>query len=199
MGRILVTGFEAFQGEKLNPSRLIVEHLRRARKDADLLTAVLPVSFQRAFPALREAAVSWRDLAGVLMFGQAGGRDKLSLERVALNWIETSSPDEDHVLPLRAKIDESGPDALFSPLPLEHWKKSLEEKGVPTEVSLSAGGFVCNQVYYQAAAALRPARVPALFVHVPYLPEQARAGQASMPLETMLTAADFLLGAFRDQ
>lgn len=187
--RILLTGFKPFLGETINPSERILEALRG---DPAVRTLLLPVVFAEAAPLLLETWRTEGPFSAVLMLGQAGRRDRLSLERVALNWIETEHPDESGACPPRGPIEPGGEGALLSEFPLEVWRKELSEMGIPTEVSLSAGGYVCNDLYFKVRRALG---ARALFVHVPFLPEQAaRAGSAkgetvpSMPLETMVTA-----------
>lgn len=183
MSRLLVTGFAPFLGDEINPTQKIAEILGSELADR-VDAAVLPVSFARAGEELGRL---WRpDHGGALMFGQARGRGKISLERVALNWTETPHPDEDGVTPAAGPIAPGEDPALINGLPLADWRARLDER-VPTEISLSAGGYVCNHVLYQAAR--RAAGRPYLFVHVPVLPGQVKAGEPSMPFETMLRAA----------
>lgn len=108
------------------------------------------------------------------MLGQAGGRSTVCLERVALNWIETSYADEEGRLPPTGRIEPQGEAAFFSDLPLEEWKEKLGVLNLPVTISLNAGGYVCNALYFSASRALaqegRPLHL--CFIHVPYLPEQ---------------------------
>ena len=191
MKRILVTGFEPFQGEKINPSQILLEHLKRdlVVEDLKIDTIVLPVSFSNSYPTL-QAKLAENSYDFVLLLGQAGSRSTVCLERVALNWIETFSPDEDGYRPRQGKILDLDEAAIFSPLPLGVWRDRLQAQGHPVTVSLSAGGYVCNYIYYQVCQAFRALgnKTPVLFVHVPYLPEQAAtkaAGTPSLELSTM--------------
>lgn len=187
---LLVTGFRPFLGESLNPSQ---EILARLSDLASVRTLLLPVSFEGSVAALK-GAMAAADFSGLLMLGQAGGRSRISLERVALNWIETAHPDEEGARPATGVILPEGPPALLSSLPLESWRERLEARGIPAEVSLSAGGYVCNHLLYHASV-LFPT-VPSLFTHVPYLPEQAREGQPSLALNDMEAAVRVLIAAF---
>lgn len=187
MSLLLVTGFRPFLGETVNPSQ---EMLASLEQDARVSTLLLPVSYERSVAELRREFARLSP-AGLLMFGQARGRAKISLERAALNWIECPHPDEDGAKPATGEILAGGAPALFSNLPLEDWKVELERAGVPADVSLSAGGYVCNHLLYHAAREWG-SRIPVLFVHVPLLPQQAKA-EPSMPLETMLKAAKVLV------
>lgn len=195
MKRVLVTGFEPFLGSPVNPSREIVLKLSAEPGFGEWFdTLILPVSFSGALRELNRVLAAKPDIGAVLMFGQAGGRRKISLERVALNWLETAKPDEDGFLPAVGPIATEVSPALFSRLPLDMWKEELSPV-VPIEVSLTAGGFVCNALYFDQ---MRTGRIPSLFVHVPYLPAQAKDGEPSLSLEEMLIAARFLLAKFRE-
>lgn len=178
--KLLVTGFEPFLGEKINPSGLLLEKFRAENTE----TLLLPVSFQRASAILLDHVAKTGPYGAVLMLGQAGGRAKVSMERVALNWIETEHPDEDGHRPERGAIDGIEETAFFSEMPLEEWRSEIAALGLPIEISLSAGGYVCNDLYFKMRRDL--VGVPCLFVHVPYLPEQAAEKNAPyLSIETM--------------
>ena len=191
--KLLVTGFRPFLGETINPSQ---ELLSRLSSLEDVRTHLLPVSFEQSVVELKRA-LSSAEYSGLLMLGQAGGRSKISLERVALNWIETAHPDEAGVRPQTGMIASTGAPAILSSLPLHDWRARIEAAGVPAEVSLSAGGYVCNHLLYHAAVSFP--ELPLLFTHVPYLPSQAKDGVASMTLEQMETAVSVLIEAFAER
>ncbi|WP_374029741.1 pyroglutamyl-peptidase I [Bdellovibrio bacteriovorus] len=191
MNRILVTGFRPFLGERINPSEILLEWIKKDfTVSYPVQTLLLPVSFANASVEL-ENKLAEGSVDIVLMLGQAGGRTKISLERVALNWIETEKPDEDGITPKQGKIDsqETAATALFSSLPLTEWKEHLTQRNLPVEISLSAGGYVCNHVYYKTLQAIYKKHVSmqACFIHVPYLPEQAvnKPGMPTMELTVM--------------
>lgn len=185
--KILVTGFGPFLGEKINPSEILLEWLK---EDFSLKvdTLLLPVSFKQA-PGILLGHLSQGDYDLIILLGQAGGRAKINLERVALNWVETGTSDEDSYRPRPGVISQEGDSALFSTSPLTEWRDKLIEKKLPVEISLSAGGFVCNYLYYHALQWVQENKktAGACFIHVPYLPEQVldKPGIPSMELEQM--------------
>lgn len=188
--KILITGFCPFLGEKINPSEILLDWLKQdftLQKKVD--TLLLPVSFAHAVPTLQQH-IAQKKYQIILMLGQAGGRDKVCLERVALNWVETEKPDEDGQTPRQGEILAGGESALFSTLPLTLWKEHLQKKNLPVSISLSAGGYVCNYVYYRILSQLRNTQsssCQACFIHVPYLPEQVvhKGYMPAMDLEVM--------------
>ncbi|WP_413569574.1 pyroglutamyl-peptidase I [Bdellovibrio sp. HCB117] len=188
MRKVLVTGFEPFLNEKINPSEILLDWLKKdfAHQAETLL---LPVSFAEAHKNIK-SHLQLNSYDVILMLGQAGGRNKVSLERVALNWIETEHPDEEGFKPSRGVIEEGASSALFTSAPVTAWKDALIQKNLPVEISLSAGGYVCNYTYYQVLQWLETNQKPsaACFIHVPYLKEQVTdkaAGTPYMELETM--------------
>ncbi len=185
--RILITGFRPFLGESINPSSVLLDWLKVEFVN-EVDTLLLPVSFQEA-PKLLEEHLKGHDYNLILLLGQAGGRSKVSLERVALNWIESEHPDEDGYLPEQGAIFSDENSALLTSLPLSEWKSRLVAQGLPVEISLSAGGYVCNYLYYSTLRMqqLMVRKQNVCFIHVPYLPEQVSSKPLvpSMDLETM--------------
>ncbi|MGW7521308.1 pyroglutamyl-peptidase I [Streptomyces sp. NPDC054796] len=172
--KVLVTGFEPFDGETVNPSWLAVRSLAEAPPaGVDLATAELSCVFGTAIEDLREAVeAASPDL--VLCVGQAGGRHGLTVERVAVNVDDARIPDNAGRRPVDEPVVEGGPAAYFASLPLKACVAAAREAGVPAAVSQTAGTFVCNHVFYGLAHLIATER-PALrggFVHVPYVPEQ---------------------------
>lgn len=188
--RVLVTGFEPFAGDSRNPSFEIVRALDgEAIGSHRIRGAVLPVAFGAAPAALERLLDTHRpDL--VLAIGQAGGREALSLERVAINLVDARIADNTGAQPHDVAVIDDAPSAYFTTLPLKAMQAAMRDAGVPTSLSLSAGSFVCNAVFYALChlLATRATGVRGGFLHVPWLPEQAVAhvGQPSMALETML-------------
>ena len=171
----LVTGFEPFDGDPLNPSWLIAQALQGRRVHGTRVQAVqLPCSFDGALPALRHALRVYRPVL-VLALGQAG-RSVISVERVAINVNDARIPDNAGLQPIDEPVHNRAPAAYFSTLPIKAMAAALQRAGIAAEVSQTAGTFVCNQVFYGLMQALR--RRPGVrggFVHVPLLPEQAAA------------------------
>ena len=187
--RILLTGFDAFGGETINPSWEAVRSLHGRRVGGHLVVARhLPTEFAAS---LRQLKAALRELkpAIVLGVGQAGGRAQLSLERVAINLQEARMPDNAGEQPTDEPVITGAPAAYFSTLPLKAMLAALHDVGVPAEISYSAGTYVCNHIAYamlHLAAARRGMR--AGFIHIPYLPAQAASipGAASMALADMV-------------
>jgi pyroglutamyl-peptidase len=191
MTRVLVTGFEPFDGRTVNPSQKLVEALA-----GDVQTALLPVSYARAATALRDA-VRGAAPEVVICFGQADGRTGISIERFAHNLDEATTTDNDAAAGSGAAIDPDGPVAYPSTLPVDDLVAALRAEGIPASPSRDAGGFLCNHVFYVLMRVLAQEQPDAIggFVHVPLLPEQALAeNAASMPLETLVQAARLIVG-----
>ncbi|MBB6097169.1 pyroglutamyl-peptidase [Deinobacterium chartae] len=195
--RILVTGFDPFGGEPVNPSLEAVRELgRRGLPGSELYVRPLPTSFSRAPQALRAALEELRpDLA--LCVGQAGGRAELSLERVAVNLADAPIADNDGDQPTDRPLVEGGPNAYFAALPVKAAVAALREAGLPASVSLSAGTFVCNAAMYHLLH-LAATDFPGLrggFLHIPFLPEQAarHPGRPSMGLLEVVRGLELIL------
>jgi len=184
MKKVLLTGFEPFLKESINPSQQLALEFQ-SKCD----TLVLPVSYQRSWEVLR-SHLQKNSYDFVLMLGQAGERKAIGLERVAINLQDTETADEDGEQRLQTRISESGPDAFMNSLPLRPWSQALQRMQLPVEISFSAGAFVCNSIYYQAFELKKAMglKTEILFVHVPYLPEQVaekKEGTPSVPLVMM--------------
>jgi pyroglutamyl-peptidase len=181
--RILLTGFDPFDGETVNPSWEAVRALHGRRVGGYLVVArQLPTEFAASLRLLK-AAMRELKPAIVLGVGQAGGRPQLSLERVAINLQDARIPDNAGAQPIDEPVIAGAPAAYFSTLPLKSMLAALHDAGLPAGISHSAGTYVCNHIAYamlHLAAEKRGVR--AGFIHIPYLPEQAAGlrGAASM-------------------
>jgi pyroglutamyl-peptidase len=181
--RILLTGFDPFGGEAVNPSWEAVRALQGRRVGGHVVVArQLPTEFAASLRLLK-AAVRELKPALILGVGQAGGRAQLSLERVAINLQDARIPDNAGAQPIDEPVIDGAPAAYFSTLPLKAMLAALHDAGVPAEISHSAGTYVCNHIAYamlHLAATRRGMR--AGFIHIPYLPAQVtqRHGVASM-------------------
>ena len=189
---ILLTGFEPFGGESVNPSWEIARALDGWVCEGRAVRAArLPCAFGDALRVLDDALAAHRPEL-VVCLGQAGGRAEISLERAALNVDDARIPDNLGRQPIDAAVVPDGPAAYFSTLPIKALARDLRAAGVAAAVSNTAGTFVCNHVFY--ALMHRLATVPALaharggFVHVPYTPEQVahRPGVPAMALATQV-------------
>jgi pyroglutamyl-peptidase len=171
--RILVTGFEPFGGQSLNPSWQVAHALNGLTlKGAQVVSVQLPCVFAQALPALQQAMAQHRpDI--VLALGQAEGRCDFSVERVAINVMDARIADNAGAQPIDVPVIAGGPAAYFSTLPIKSLVAGLKAAGFPASVSQTAGTFVCNQVFYALQHALAGQGVHSGFVHLPLLPEQA--------------------------
>jgi pyroglutamyl-peptidase len=188
--KVLLTGFEPFDGERINPSAEIARALDgEIVREHRVVTAILPVAFASTLPKL-EALLDEHRPALAIATGQAGGRSELSIERIAANLVDARIPDADGVQPIDARVVDDAPDAYFSTLPVKAMLERLRRLGIPATLSQTAGAYVCNQAFFALAhlVATRHRETRAGFVHVPWLPEQAarHAGEPSMALETMV-------------
>lgn len=203
--KILVTGFEPFNGGNINPSEQIVYRLE-APEGVELVKEILPVEFKLSTVRLRELFQTHQPDV-VLSIGQAGGRAEISVERVAINIDSVKSsngskllPDNAGDMPIDEPIEADGAAAYFSTLPIWEMVEAIQAKGITAAVSNTAGTYVCNHVMYENLyqAAVQFPQMKAGFVHVPFLPEQIadRADKnrlAAMPLEDMVSALQAVL------
>jgi pyroglutamyl-peptidase len=187
---VLLTGFEPFAGERVNPSAELARALDGEVVNGHrIVTAILPVAFAATLPTL-EALLETHRPTLVLATGQAGGRSEISIERVAANLIDARIADADGAQPIDESVIADAPAAYFSTLPVKAMLARLRALGIPAALSQTAGSYVCNQVFYALAhlVATRYRDTRAGFIHVPWLPEQVARhhGQPSMALETMV-------------
>jgi pyroglutamyl-peptidase len=196
---LLLTGFEAFgddpSGQGLNPSAQIALALHSQRVGSWRVAGhVLPCEYGRSVRTLKTLIREYAPQA-IVCLGQAGGRNAISMERVALNWDEASLADNAGQVRSGQPILKTAPAAYFSTLPIHAMRDVVLAQGTPAEISSTAGHFVCNHVFFSLMNALRQERIPAGFIHVPYLPDQAAPGVPSMPLPTMLKSIQTALTA----
>ncbi|MGP3223905.1 pyroglutamyl-peptidase I [Serratia nevei] len=193
MQKVLITGFEPFGGERLNPSWEVVKQLNDMELVGTRIVArQLPCVFGAALDALN-AAIDEVQPVMVLAIGQAGGRTDITIERVAINVDDARIPDNQGQQPVDEPIVAGGPAAYFSTLPIKAMVSSMREAGIPASVSQTAGTYVCNHVMYGLLHRLSGQReVKGGFIHIPYLPEQAAAhpGAPSMAASTALFALE---------
>ncbi len=197
--KALVTGFEPFGGERINASLEAVRRLPPRIGPLEIVTAELPVSYARAMPAL-EAAIDRARPDLVLCVGQAGERAALCVERVAVNLQDARIPDNDGAQPADAPIAADGPAACLATLPVRAAVAALHAAELPAQLSMSAGTFVCNHVFYglmRLAAARKPS-FRAGFLHVPCLPEQAAPGAPAIALEDIARGIQVVLEVSAD-
>lgn len=171
---VLLTGFEPFGGETVNPSWQAVTALaRRGLAEVNLRTALLPCVYGAASAALL-AAVDAHDPAVVIGVGQAGGRSAITPERIAINIDDSPVSDNAGHRPAERPVVAGGPLAYPSGLPVRAIAAAVRDQGIPATVSTTAGTYVCNHVFYALMHLVATARptLRADFVHVPYSHEQ---------------------------
>jgi pyroglutamyl-peptidase len=167
--KVLISGFEPFLGESVNPSELLVHEIKKTFSDISIL--VLPVEFKHAFEILKkEIQLQKPDV--VVMLGQASGRKNISFEKIGLNWIQTNNPDESGFVPKTGPIVMGQVLALMSKFPVDEVVQKLKHQNWPVEVSFSAGTFVCNDLYFKVLLEFN--ELKSVFIHVPLLFEQIK-------------------------
>ena len=195
--KIIVTGFDPFGGEKINPSIECVKALPEV-EGVELIRLELPTVFKESAIRLNEVINDVKPDA-VLSVGQAGGRPGITMERIAINVDDARIPDNISQQPIDEEIQVEGEAAYFSTLPIKRIVKAIREAGISAEVSNSAGTFVCNHIMYQALFAATKADKPfkAGFMHIPFIPEQT-TDKPSLPLEESTRALQIAIETIRD-
>ena len=189
--KVLVTGFEPFGGATLNPSQLLVERLaKESLPGVELHTLILPVEFDKSASNLL-AAIKSINPEVVISFGQAEGRSAITPERIAINLDDARIADNGGDQRQNQPILKTGADGYFSTLPVEKMVSELTQIGVPSALSLSAGSFVCNHIFYLMQHELRETKIRSGFVHLPLVPEQSAQfpNQPTMSLNEMVRGA----------
>ena len=195
--KIIVTGFDPFGGETINPSIECVKALPEI-EGVELIRLELPTVFKESAKRLNEVINDVKPDA-VLSVGQAGGRPGITMERIAINVDDARIPDNISQQPIDEAIQLDGEAAYFTTLPIKRIVKAIREAGIPAEVSNSAGTFVCNHIMYQALFAATKANKPfkAGFMHIPFIPEQT-TDKPSLPLEESTKAVQIAIETIRD-
>ncbi len=189
--KILVTGFEPFDREKINPSNLVLDMLPKNILGFDIVTRTIPTAFNKSSEKLK-LYINEFSPEIVVCLGQAGGRSKISVERIAINIDDARIPDNDGNQPIDECIQQDGENAYFSTLPIKAIVQNLLNKNIEAEISNSAGTFVCNHIMYNALhyAKKNNNNYKAGFIHIPYIPEQTinKINTPSMELEIIRDA-----------
>lgn len=195
--KIIVTGFDPFGGETINPSIECVKALPEI-EGVELIRLELPTVFKESAKRLNEVINDVKPDA-VLSVGQAGGRPGITMERIAINVDDARIPDNISQQPIDETIQTEGEAAYFTTLPIKRIVKAIREAGISAEVSNSAGTFVCNHIMYQALFAAIKADKPfkAGFMHIPFIPEQT-TDKPSLPLEESTKALQIAIETIRD-
>ena len=194
MKHLLITGFDPFGGETVNPSWEAVSRLPDIVGPYRLTKLQIPTVFAAAADAVLAAAKAGRPDV-ILCIGQAGGRDAVTPERIAVNMASASIPDNAGNRPVEAPILPGGPDGIFSTVPVAAMAEAIVGAGLPGKISNTAGTFVCNDTLYRLLVHFAGTETRVGFVHVPHLPDQAKNGGPSMTLDAIIAALTAAIGA----
>lgn len=190
MKRVLLTGFQPFGGETINPAWVSVRELTgRKILEYEIVTGEIPVTRYSALEETEKLILQYEPEI-VINVGQAGGSLEMRVERIGINCDDYSIPDNDGNQPKGEAVFEEGPAAYFVTVPIKAMVREMVAAGVPAIVSNSAGTYLCNHICYGVAhiAATRYPHILTGFIHIPFLPEQAagKRGRPSMALSTLV-------------
>ncbi|SCY76460.1 pyroglutamyl-peptidase I [Alkaliphilus peptidifermentans] len=197
--KILVTGFDPFGGEKVNPAYEAVKLLPNKIAGGDIIKIEIPTVFSKSTIAVEEAINKYEPDV-VLSVGQAGGRSNITVEKVAINLAEARIPDNDGEQPMDEKLQQDGETAYFATIPVKAMVKNIRKHGIPANISYTAGTYVCNSIMYNTLY-MTHKKYPNIrvgFIHVPFSIEQAVGkpdGTACMSVETIAKALEFAVEA----
>ena len=194
MKHLLITGFDPFGGETVNPSWEAVSRLPDSIGDYRLTKLQIPTVFSLAARTVLAAAGD--EIPDVILcIGQAGGRDAVTPERVAINMASATIADNAGITPREEPILPGGPDGIFSTVPVARMAEAIRDAGLPGKISNTAGTFVCNDTLYRLLHHFAGTDTRVGFIHVPHLPHQAKAGGPSMELDAIIAALTAAIGA----
>lgn len=199
--KLLVTGFDPFGGEKINPSIETVKRLPGEIAGAKIIKLEIPTVCGRSVEVIEEAIIRY-DPDVILSIGQAGGRADISVERIGINVDDFRIPDNEGNQRTDEPIDPQGPDAYFVKVPVKAMAERIRERNIPVSVSNTAGTFVCNHVIY-GVCRLIDVKYPGKrsgFIHIPYLPQQVldKRNMPSMSQELMVEAVTAAIEAIAE-
>ncbi len=197
--KILITAFDPFGGEKINPALEAVKLMKDEIKGAKLIKLEIPTVFRKSIEMVKEA-IETESPDIVLNIGQAGGRFDITPERVAINVDDARIPDNEGNQPIDVPIFEDGEPAYFATIPVKAMIQAIRDVNIPASLSNTAGTFVCNHIMYGTLYSIAKSRqdIRAGFIHVPFIPEQV-AGKAmqapSMSLVDIVRGLEAAVGA----
>lgn len=199
--KILVTGFDPFGGEKINPAIESVKILPDKIKDAEIIKLEIPTVIGKSVDKIREKIEEVKPDV-VLSIGQAGGRPDITVERVGINCDDCRIKDNEGNQPIDEEVVKGGPAAYFSTLPIKAMVENIKKNKIPASISNTAGTFICNHVLY-GVAHIQATKYPEMrtgFIHIPFLPEQVtdKKSMPSMSLETIRDALVYAIEAVID-
>ena len=193
MKHLLITGFDPFDGGSVNPSWEAVSRLPDEIGGWRLTKLRIPTIFAAAAETVLDAAAGTSPDV-ILCVGQAGGRDAVTPERIAINMASAKKPDNAGNQPLEAPIIPGGPDGIFSTVPVAAMAEAIAAAGLPGKISNTAGTYVCNDTLYRLLHHYAGTATRVGFIHVPLLPHQAENGEPSMELAAVIAALTAAIG-----
>lgn len=199
--KVLITGFDPFGGEKINPAWEAVRALPDNIDGIEVVKLQIPTVFKKSAKKLFENIDSVKPDV-VICVGQAGGRYEFSVERVAINVDDGRIPDNDGYQPVDSPVFEDGENAYFSTLPIKAIVEEVKKAGIPAAVSNTAGTYVCNHIMYSLLYYLNKNNldIKGGFIHVPFIPEQVveKKNTPYMELTRITKALEISIKAIRD-
>ena len=194
--RVLITGFDKFGGESINPSSLCVNSLPDVIDNIEIKKVTLPTVFKDSSSVLEGNIKSFSPNI-VICVGQAGGRSKITPERIAINIDDARIPDNIGNSPIDEAIRKDGENAYFSTLPIKAIVDKLNKNNIPSTISNTAGTFVCNHIMYEALylTSKKYLNIKAGFIHIPYIEEQIldKPNMPYMKKEYIITALELII------
>lgn len=191
--KILVTGFDPFGGESINPAFEVIKKLKDEIAGAEVIKLQVPTAFNKSVEKTVEKVAEIKP-DFVLNIGQAGGRSDITVERVAININDARIPDNLNQQPIDEVIDAEGEAAYFATIPVKAIVQSIREKNIPASVSNTAGTYVCNHLMYGTLNYIHKNNLntKAGFIHIPFLFQQVikKPNTAAMELDTMVQAIE---------
>ncbi|MCB2287548.1 pyroglutamyl-peptidase I [Clostridium algidicarnis] len=196
--KILVTGFDPFGGESINPALEAVKKISDNIDGVEIIKVEVPTVFKKSIDTL-DKAIEAHNPDVVLCVGQAGGRFDITPEKVAINLDDARIKDNEGNNPIDEPIFKDGETAYFSSLPVKAIVKNIKENNIPSSVSYSAGTFVCNHIMYGLLYLIdkKYKNVKGGFIHIPFIPSQVleKKNMPSMALEDITKGLEFALKA----
>lgn len=196
--KVLITGFDPFGGEKINPAWEAVNRIKDNIAGAEVIKVQIPTVFRKSIEKL-DKAIEENNPDIIICVGQAGGRFEVTPERVAINMDDARIKDNEGNQPLDVAIYEDGESAYFSTLPIKAIVKEIGDNGLPASVSNTAGTFVCNHIMYGLLYLIDKKYKNARggFIHVPFIPQQVvdKRNTPSMALEDIVKSLEFAVKA----
>lgn len=197
--KVLITGFDPFGGESVNPAYEAVKLLPEMVAGAEVIKMEIPTVYDKAGEAVEEGIKKYQPDV-VICVGQAGGRSSINIEKVAINLAEARIPDNDGKQPMDQPIRQDGENAYFTNLPCKAIVKEIRDAGIPAHISYTAGTFVCNDVMYSLLYMIdkKYNHIRGGFIHVPYAMSQVvdkPVGTCAMSLETIAKGLELSIKA----